>query len=78
MPWKMSDAALNTKKANTPAKKKQFASVANAVLKKTGDDVKALKIAKAAVKKHPSKKSPKTAVRKKHTTLANARFSDEV
>lgn len=51
MPWKMSDAKLNTKKADTPAKKEKFAKVANAVLKKTGDDVKALKIAKSVIKK---------------------------
>lgn len=55
MPWKMSDAKANTKKADTPAKKAKFAAVANAVLRESGDDVKALKIAKAAVAK-PSKK----------------------
>ena len=62
MPWKMSDATANTKKANTPAKKKQFAAAANSVLAKTGDDAKAIRIANAAVKNHPSK------VTKKHNS----------
>jgi hypothetical protein len=58
-PWEMSSASAHTKKANTSAKKKQWSSTANAVLEKTGDDAKAIKIANAAVKKHPSKKKPK-------------------
>lgn len=51
MPFTMDSAAKYTKKASTPAKKKQFAATANSVLKKTGDDVAAIKIANAAVKK---------------------------
>lgn len=60
MPWEMSSAMGHTKKASTPAKKKQWASTANAVLEKSGDEGKAVRIANAAVKKHPSKKKPKT------------------
>ena len=60
MPWEMSSAGQHTKKANSPAKKKQWSSTANAVLAKTGDDAQAIKVANAAVKKHPSKKKPKT------------------
>lgn len=57
MPWKPdSGPARHTKAADTPAKKKQWSSTANAVLKKTGDDGQAVRIANAAVKNHPSKK----------------------
>lgn len=51
MPWKPSDAPKKTKKANTPKEKKQWASVANKVLKSTGDESKAVRIANASIKK---------------------------
>lgn len=52
MPWKIDNGpAKHTKKANTKAKKKQWAVVANKVLKESGDDAKAIRIANAAVKK---------------------------
>ena len=51
MPWKPSDASKNNKKANTPAEKKQWAAVANKVLKSTGSDAKAMRTANAAIKK---------------------------
>jgi len=54
-PWTLKDAIGKTKKASTPAKKKQWAATANAVLKKTGDDAKAIKIANAAVKRKTGK-----------------------
>jgi len=56
MPWKMSDATRFTKKADTPSKKKQFSTVANKVLKESGDEGKAIMVANAAVKNHPSHK----------------------
>jgi hypothetical protein len=56
MPWDLASGIKHTKKASTPAKKKQWASTANAVLKKSGDEGKAVRVANAAVKKHPSKK----------------------
>jgi uncharacterized protein YdaT len=55
MPYKSSDAMKHTKKADTPAKKKQFASVANAVMKKGGGEGKAIRIANAAVAKAKGK-----------------------
>ena len=55
----MSDASVNTKKASSPTKKKQWAATANAVLKKTGDDVAAIKIANAAVKKSHKSRTKK-------------------
>lgn len=50
MPWTPSDAKSKTKKASSPAKSRKWAGVANAVLKKSGDDAKAIRIANAAVK----------------------------
>jgi len=50
MPWTPKDASAKTRKASSPAKKKKWAGVANAVLKKSGDDGKAIRIANAAVK----------------------------
>lgn len=56
MPWKPSDAQKKNKKADTPAEKKKWASVANSVLKDSGDDAKAIRIANASIsKKSPSK-----------------------
>ena len=49
MPWTPKDATRHTKKANTPKKKRQFAIVANEVLKSTGDEGRAIREANAAV-----------------------------
>jgi uncharacterized protein YdaT len=57
MPWKMSDAPHKTHAASTPAKKKQWVGTANAVLAKTGDEGKAVRIANAVVKKGKSRGS---------------------
>jgi hypothetical protein len=51
----MQSAGKHTRKASTPAKQKQWASTANAVLKKSGDEGKAVRIANAAVKKKAAK-----------------------
>lgn len=50
MPWTPKDASKKTSKASSSAKKKKWAGVANAILKKSGDDGKAIRIANAAVK----------------------------
>ena len=50
MPWKKKDATSHTKAASTPAKNKEWTSVANAVLKKTGDEGTAIRVANAQVK----------------------------
>ncbi len=58
MPWSADDGpSRHTKKANTPATRKQWADTANDVLEKTGDEGQAVRIANAAVKKHPSRKN---------------------
>lgn len=55
MPWVVQDAIKKDKKANTSAKKKQWAAVANSVMKKTGDDAKAIKTANSVIKKSKKK-----------------------
>lgn len=56
MPWKAGDAGRHTKKAKSGAAKKQWSSVANKVLKDSGDEGKAVRIANAAVKKRGKRK----------------------
>lgn len=51
MPWTPKEASKHTKKADTAKEKKQWSKVANKVLKSTGDDAKAIRIANASVKK---------------------------
>ena len=72
MPFAPKDATAHTKKAKSPKAKKQFAAVANAVLKKTGNEGKAVKVANAAVKKAVAKKKTP-----KPTMLSSAKFQDE-
>lgn len=49
MPWSPSDAKSHTKKAHNPRLARMWADIANAVLKKTGDDAQAIKQANAVV-----------------------------
>ena len=57
MPWTpKSGPSRHTKKANTPARKKAWSATANAVLKKSGDEGKAVRIANYVVKKKGKKK----------------------
>jgi hypothetical protein len=49
MPWTPSDVSKHTKKADTAAEKRQWAKVANATLKKTGNEGRAVRTAHAAV-----------------------------
>lgn len=56
MPWSAKDGpARHTKRADTPAKKKQWAATANRVLDETGDEGRAVRTANAAVKRRKSK-----------------------
>lgn len=57
MPWKPSDAAGKTHLADTSRRKRMFSEVANSVLAKTGDDVRAVKAGNAAV--HRDHEKPK-------------------
>lgn len=51
MPWASKDATKHTKAAKSSGAKKQWSKAANSVLKQTGDEGKAIRIANAAVKK---------------------------
>jgi len=55
MPWRSKDVPAKTSKAKSAVAKKQWTSTANAVLAKSGDDGKAIRIANAAVKKRRKK-----------------------
>jgi hypothetical protein len=55
MPWTSKDAKRHTKAAKSPAAKKQWAKTADAVLAKSGDEGKAIRIANAAVNKRGKK-----------------------
>lgn len=55
MPWIEKDSARHTKKAKSKGAKKQWSATADAVLKKTGDEGRAVRIANAAVKKRKRK-----------------------
>lgn len=57
MPWTLKSAFAHTKKAKSKAAKKQWSAVANAVLKKSGDDAKAIRIANAAIAKRKRAKA---------------------
>lgn len=49
MPWPPSAAQKKDKDADTPAKQRKWAKIANAVLKKTGDEALAIRTASRAV-----------------------------
>lgn len=50
MPWKPKDAVHKTRSAKSPAKKKRWAETANAVLRETGDEGLAIRVANSKVK----------------------------
>ena len=56
MPWNARQVARKTKKAKSPKQKRQWVHVANSVLKRTGDEGRAVRSANAAVKKAEAKK----------------------
>lgn len=55
MPWSPSDAHKKNKNVDTPAEKKQWARIANRVLKETEDDAQAIRTANAAAKRKRTK-----------------------
>lgn len=55
MPWITQDATSHTKKATAASKKRQWTKVANSVLKKTGNEGKAVKVANGVIKKRKKK-----------------------
>lgn len=61
MPWTPGESARFTKKAKSPKRKRQWASVANSILKRTGSDSRAIRGANSVVKKSQSKRNRKRA-----------------
>lgn len=59
MPWTPADSKRHTKKAKSPKRQRQWRDVANSILERTGDDVRAIRGANSAVKKSQSKRSRK-------------------
>lgn len=51
MPWDSRDALRHTKKADTKEKQSAWSKIANAVLRKTGDEASAVRIANAQIKR---------------------------
>lgn len=47
MPWQPADAESKNGKVKSPAQKKKWATIANSVLARTGDDGQAIRIANA-------------------------------
>ena len=56
MPWKPQDAPKFTKKADTPAKMRQWVHVANGMLSRGSSDAAAIEGANSVLDKHPSLK----------------------
>jgi hypothetical protein len=57
MPWSPSDGpSRHTKKAKSKVAKRQWADVANSVLKRTGDEGRAVRSANAVVARRGKKK----------------------
>lgn len=67
MPWEHTDAPRFTKKANTPAKQRQWRDVANSELERTGDESLAIKAANSAIKHHPAVEHRQVTVQAKKT-----------
>lgn len=51
MPYTMADAPKHTKRADTPKEQRQWSAVANAVLKKTKNEGRAIASANSVIKK---------------------------
>jgi hypothetical protein len=55
MPWTAKNASSKTKKARTPKAKRVWASVADSVLAKTGNEGRAIREANAVIKRGKKK-----------------------
>ena len=57
VPWTPKQATKHNHSVKSPKRKRQWSSVANSILEKTGDDARAIRGANSAVKKSQSKRS---------------------
>lgn len=55
MPWTARDAKSHTRKANTSERAARWSSIANRVLRETGDEARAIRTANAAMAGKPKK-----------------------
>jgi hypothetical protein len=51
MPWTPEQASKHDKKATSPIEKRQWSDVANSILKRTGDDARAIRGANSVLAK---------------------------
>ena len=51
MPWTPADSTKHDKKATSPIERKQWSEVANSILKRTGDDARAIRGANSVLAK---------------------------
>lgn len=56
MPWSPDDATRHTKKADSSTKKRQWADVADSILKKSDDEGSAIRQANAVVARNKGKR----------------------
>jgi uncharacterized protein YdaT len=59
MPWTARDVSRHNKSVKSPKRKKQWRDVANSILKRTGDDARAIRGANSVVKKSQAKRTKK-------------------
>jgi hypothetical protein len=50
-PWQPADASRHNRSVKSPKRKRQWSAIANSVLKSSGDEGKAIRIANGVVKK---------------------------
>lgn len=74
MPWTPKDASRHTKKAKSAKHKRQWAHVADSVLRKTGDEGAAVRAANGVVKKGMGAKKGKSHAAKKRKKKAAKRY----
>lgn len=54
MPWTPAEAQSKTKRADTPAKQRQWAEIANGALSRGASDASAIQQANGVVRDHPA------------------------
>lgn len=59
MPWSPGDVSRHNRSIKSPKRKAQWSAIANSVLKSSGDDGKAIRIANGVVKKSQSRRTRK-------------------
>jgi uncharacterized protein YdaT len=59
MPWTARDVSRHNSHVKSPKRKKQWRDVANSILKRTGDDARAIRGANSVVKKAQAKRAGK-------------------